>query len=69
MSYKYNPEYEMLMLKETYETQIKELKEENKILKDKYEELVNRIIDSKLKKKVAMTPQQEEIIEQFRMDL
>jgi len=69
MSYKYNPEYEMLMLKETYETQIKELKEENKILKDKYEELVNRIIDSKLKKKVVMTPQQEEIIEQFRMDL
>ena len=45
MSYKYNPENEMLMLKETYETQIKELKEENKILKDKYEELVNRIID------------------------
>lgn len=69
MSYKYNPEYEMLMLRETYETQIKELKEENKILKDKYEELVNRIIDSKLKKKVVMTPQQEEIIEQFRMDL
>lgn len=69
MSYKYNPENEMLMLKETYETQIKELKEENKILKDKYEELVNRIIDSKLKKKVVMTPQQEEIIEQFRMDL
>lgn len=69
MSYKYNPENEMLMLKETYETQIKELKEENKIIKDKYEELVNRIIDSKFKKKVVMTPQQEEIIEQFRMDL
>ena len=69
MSYKYNPEKEMLMLKETYETQNKELKEENKIIKDKYEELVNRIIDSKFKKKVVMTPQQEEIIEQFRMDL
>ena len=62
MSYKYNPENEMLMLKETYETQIKELKEENIIMKDKYEELVNRIIDSKLKKKVVMTPQQEEKI-------
>ena len=57
------------MLKETNDEKIEELKQENKILKDKYEELVNRIIDSEFKKKVVMTPQQEEIIEQFRMDL
>ena len=69
MSFRDDPDFEIYMLKETYDKKIEELKQENKILKDKYEELVNRIIDSKLKKKVVMTPQQEEIIEQFRMDL
>ena len=69
MSFRDHPDFEIYMLKETYDKKIEELKQENKILKDKYEELVNRIIDSKLKKKVVMTPQQEEIIEQFRMDL
>ena len=58
------------MLKETFDNKIKELKEENKILKEKYEALLERIIDAKLKKRVIkMTPEQEEIVEMFRMDL
>ena len=69
MSFRDDPDFEIYMLKETYDKKIEELKQENKILKDKYEELVNRIIDSKLKKKVVMTPEQEEIVEMFRMDL
>ena len=69
MSFKNNPDYEMYMLQETYEKKIEELKQEIKIIKDKYEELVERIIESKLKKKVVMTPEQEEIVEMFRMDL
>ncbi len=48
MSYKYNPENEMLMLKETYEKQIKELKDEKQEYKSKYEDLVEKIIDFKL---------------------
>ena len=28
MSYNYNPEYEIMMIKETYEKQIRELKED-----------------------------------------
>ena len=52
------------------EQQIEELKQENKILKDKYEALVERIIDAKLKKRIIkMTPEQEEIVEMFRMEL
>ena len=55
---------------ERLEQQIEELKLENKILKDKYEALVERIIDAKLKKRIIkMTPEQEEICEMFRMDL
>ena len=69
MSFKNNPDYEMYMLQETYEKKIEELKQENKIIKDKYDALVERIIESKLKKKVVMTPEQEEIVEMFRMDL
>ena len=69
MSFKNNPDYEMYMLQETYEKKIEELKQEIKIIKDKYEELVERIIESKLKKKVVMTPEQENICEMFRMDL
>ena len=57
-------------LKETFDNKIEELKQENKILKEKYEALVERIIDAKLKKRVIkMTPEQEEIVEMFRMDL
>ena len=70
MSYRDDPEYEIDMLKETYDKKIEELKQENKILKDKYEALVERIIDAKLKKRVVkMTPEQEEIVEMFRMEL
>jgi len=70
MSFRDDPEYEIDMLKETYDKKIEELKQENKILKDKYEALVERIIDAKLKKRIIkMTPEQEEIVEMFRMDL
>ena len=108
MSYRDDPEFEIDMLKETYDKKIEELKQENKILKDKYMEipkltrstnddyttidrleqqinelklekqiiqekydaLVERIIESKLKKRfVKMTPEQEEIVEMFRMEL
>ena len=70
MSYRDDPEYEINMIKETYDKKIEELKQENKILKDKYEALVERIIDAKLKKRVIkMTPEQEEIVEMFRMEL
>ena len=70
MSYRDDPEYEIDMLKETYDKKIEELKQENKILKDKYEALVERIIDAKLKKRIIkMTPEQEEIVEMFRMEL
>ena len=70
MSYRDDPEYEIDMLKETYDNKIEELKQENKILKEKYEALVERIIDAKLKKRIIkMTPEQEEIVEMFRMDL
>ena len=70
MSYRDDPEYEIDMLKETFDNKIEELKQENKILKEKYEALVERIIDAKLKKRIIkMTPEQEEIVEMFRMDL
>jgi len=69
MSFKNNPDYEIYMLKETYEKKIEELKQQNKIIQEKYDALVERIIESKLKKKVVMTPEQEEIVEMFRMDL
>ena len=69
MSFKNNPDYEMYMLQETYEKKIEELKQEIKIINDKYDALVERIIDSKFKKKVVMTPEQENICEMFRMDL
>jgi len=52
------------------EQQIKELKLEKQIIQDKYDALVERIIESKLKKRVVkMTPEQEEIVEMFRMEL
>jgi hypothetical protein len=54
---------------EKLEEQIKILKEEKKKLQEKYDALVDKIFDSKLKKKVVMTPEQEEIVEMFRMDL
>ena len=69
MSFRDDPDFEIYMLKETYDKKIEELKQEIKIIKDKYEELVERIIESKLKKKVVMTPEQENICEMFRMDL
>ena len=70
MSYRDDPEYEIDILKETYDKKIEELKQENKILNDKYEALVERIIDAKLKKRVIkMMPEQEEIVEMFRMEL
>jgi len=70
MSFRDDPDFEIFMLKETFDNKIKELKEENKILKEKYEALVERIIDAKLKKRIIkMTPEQEEIVEMFRMDL
>ena len=69
MSFKNNPDYEMYMLQETYEKKIEELKQQNKIIQEKYDALVERIIESKLKKKVVMTPEQENICEMFRMDL
>ena len=52
------------------EQQIKELKLEKQIIQEKYDSLVERIIESKLKKRfVKMTPEQEEIVEMFRMEL
>jgi hypothetical protein len=70
MSFRDDPDFEIYMLKETYDKKIEELKQENKILKDKYEALVERIIDAKFKKRVIkMTPEQEEIVEMFRMEL
>ena len=70
MSYKYNPENEMLMLKETYEKQIKELKDEKQEYKSKYEDLVEKIIDFKFRKRaIQMTPEQLDIAEMFRMEL
>ena len=54
---------------EKLEEQIKILKEEKMKLQEKYDALVDKIFDSKLKKKVVMTPEQEEIVEMFRMDL
>ena len=73
MSFKNNPDYEMYMLQETYEKKIEELKQEIKIIKDKYDLLVIMTTDTKKKKKkkqkVVMTPEQEEICEMFRMDL
>ena len=63
-------DFEIYMLKEKYDNKVEELKQENKILKEKYEALVERIIDAKLKKRIIkMTPEQEEIVEMFRMDL
>ena len=70
MSYKYNPENEMLMLKETYEKQIKELKDEKQELKNKYEDLIEKIIDFKFRtRRTQMTPEQLDIAEMFRMEL
>ena len=69
MSFRNHPDFEIYMLKETYDKKIEELKQENKIIQEKYDALVERIIESKLKKKVVMTPEQEEIVEMFRMDL
>ena len=70
MSYKYNPENEMLMLKETYEKQIKELKDEKQEYKNKYEDLVEKIIDFKFRtRRIQMTPEQLDIAEMFRMEL
>ena len=70
MSVRDDPDFEIYMLKETFDNKIEELKQENKILKEKYEALVERIIDAKLKKRIIkMTPEQEEIVEMFRMDL
>ena len=69
MSFRDDPDFEIYMLKETYDKKIEELKQENKIIQEKYDALVERIIESKLKKKVVMTPEQENICEMFRMDL
>ena len=70
MSYKYNHENEMLMLKETYEKQIKELKDEKQEYKSKYEDLVEKIIDFKFRtRRIQMTPEQLDIAEMFRMEL
>ena len=70
MSYKYNPENEMLMLKETYEKQINELKDEKQEYKSKYEDLVEKIIDFKFRtRRIQMTPEQLDIAEMFRMEL
>ena len=70
MSYNYNPEYEIMMIKETYEKQIRELKEEKQEYKNKYEDLVEKIIDFKFRKRaIQMTPEQLDITEMFRMEL
>jgi cell division septum initiation protein DivIVA len=73
MSFSDDQDFEICMLKGTFSNLIKKiekLKQENKILKEKYEALVERIIDAKLKKRIIkMTPEQEEIVEMFRMDL
>jgi hypothetical protein len=55
---------------EKLEEQIELLKEEKNKLQEKYDLLIERIIDSKLKRRIVkMTPEQEEIVEMFRMEL
>jgi glycine cleavage system regulatory protein len=71
MSFRIHLDFEIHMIQETYEDNIKELKQEYKKLQDKYDLLVIMTTDTKKKKKqkVVMTPEQEEICEMFRMDL
>ena len=49
MSFKNHPEYEMYMLRETHEKKIEELKQEIREYKNKYEDLIENIIDFKFR--------------------
>ena len=70
MSFKNHPEYEMYMLRETHEKKIEELKQEIREYKNKYEDLIEKIIDFKFRtRKTQMTPEQLDIAEMFRMEL
>ena len=70
MSFRDNPDFEIMMIKETYEKKIRELKEEKQEYKNKYEDLVEKIIDFKFRKRaIQMTPEQLDITEMFRMEL
>jgi hypothetical protein len=70
MSFKNHPEYEMYMLRETHEKKIEELKQEIREYKNKYEDLIEKIIDFKFRtRRTQMTPEQLDIAEMFRMEL
>jgi len=70
MSFKNHPEYEMYMLRETNEKKIEELKQEIREYKNKYEDLIEKIIDFKFRtRRTQMTPEQLDIAEMFRMEL
>ena len=70
MSFKNHPDYEMYMLRETHEKKIEELKQEIREYKNKYEDLIEKIIDFKFRtRRIQMTPEQLDIAEMFRMEL
>ncbi len=70
MSFKNHPDYEMYMLRETHEKKIEELKQEIREYKNKYEDLIEKIIDFKFRtRRTQMTPEQLDIAEMFRMEL
>ena len=70
MSFKNHPDYEMYMLRETHEKEIEELKQEIREYKNKYEDLIEKIIDFKFRtRRIQMTPEQLDIAEMFRMEL
>ena len=70
MSFKNHPEYEIYMLRETHEKKIEELKQEIREYKNKYEDLIEKIIDFKFRtRRIQMTPEQLDIAEMFRMEL
>ena len=70
MSFKNHPDYEMYMLREIHEKKIEELKQEIREYKNKYEDLIENIIDFKFRtRRIQMTPEQLDIAEMFRMEL
>ena len=70
MSFKNHPDYEMYMLRETHEKKIEELKQEIREYKNKYEDLIEKIIDFQFRtRRTQMTPEQLDIAEMFRMEL
>ena len=70
MSFKGNLDYEIVILKEKFEKEIEALKQEIREYKNKYEDLIEKIIDFKFRtRRTQMTPEQLDIAEMFRMEL